>query len=195
VVHNGLNTESGRHVKDDICIFGELLDEFMVADIAFDEGDLVKNLGNVLFRANDEGFCVCDLDTLAPGRIFSDLGDLFRTIVSPVSEDEADCSKVHVRPLFFRAVVSGWLSEKAPLLTPSEMDNIAFSGILIVFMQALRFCTDFLSGDVYYKVSHRLHNLDRARNQVALLTNMLDQQQTLDAIVKEELALAKHRKD
>jgi len=152
-------------------------------------------IGNVLFRANDEGLCACDLDTLAPGRIFSDLGDLFRTIVSPVSEEEADCSKVHVRPLFFRAVVSGWLSEMAPLLTPSEMDNIAFSGILIVFMQALRFCTDFLSGDVYYKVSHRLHNLDRARNQVALLTNMLDQQQTLDAIVKEELALAKHRKD
>jgi len=150
-------------------------------------------IGNVLFTDEDKGLCVCDLDTLAPGRIFSDVGDLVRTIVSPVSEEEADCSKVHMRPLFFRAVISGWLSEMAPLLTSSEVDSIAFSGILIVFMQALRFCTDFLSGDEYYQVSHDLHNLERARNQVALLSDMLEQQQSLDSIVKEELK--KHRKD
>ncbi len=130
-------------------------------------------INNVLLRAGTfEGVCVCDLDTLMPGKVLSDLGDMVRTYVSPVSEEEPDERRVVVRDDYYLALMDGYLSEMRALLTPEEREHLMFAGEFMVYMQGVRFLTDYLNGDVYYPVKHERHNLDRARNQWALLAQL-----------------------
>lgn len=121
--------------------------------------------GNVLFDANaHKAVAVIDLDTVMPGTILSDFGDMVRTFVPDKSEDEP--TQVSLRTDMLAALQDGFLSETADFLMDAEKENLLLGGAWITGEQALRFLTDWLAGDVYYKIQYPEHNLVRARNQV-----------------------------
>jgi Ser/Thr protein kinase RdoA (MazF antagonist) len=127
-------------------------------------------INNVLFdHTTHEVAAVVDLDTLMPGYFIYDLGDLLRTIVSPVSEEEADMEKVSFRRNFYDAVTEGYLSEMSDTLTADEKQHVTFAGQMMTCIMALRFLADYLRGDTYYHITYPGQNLVRARNQFRLL--------------------------
>ncbi len=126
-------------------------------------------ISNILFNDNDRGICVIDLDTVMPGYFTSDLGDMYRTYVCPVSEEEKDLDKLQVRKPFMEAIREGYLSAMDRILTPFEKDHFEFAGQVLIYMQAIRFLADHLNNDAYYGSRYPGHNLVRARNQSRLL--------------------------
>lgn len=144
-------------------------------------------ISNVLFDKDHKGICVIDLDTVMPGYIISDVGDMMRTYLSPANEEENDLSKVAVRLDFFRAVVEGYALEMAPILTALEKDLIIYSGKFMIYMQTIRFLTDFLNGDIYYPTAYPDHNLDRAKNQLQLLKSYLAAENEFERIIVDVL--------
>ncbi|MBP6430597.1 MAG: aminoglycoside phosphotransferase family protein [Ferruginibacter sp.] len=130
-------------------------------------------ISNVLFDEQHKGLCVIDLDTLMPGYFISDVGDMFRTYLSPVNEEETDFTKIEIRPQFYKAIVDGYLSEMEEELTSTEKLSFAFAGKYIIYMQALRFLTDYLNNDIYYGCKYPTHNLVRAGNQIELLKKFI----------------------
>jgi serine/threonine protein kinase len=126
-------------------------------------------ISNILFDPQDKALCVIDLDTVMPGYFISDVGDMMRTYLPPVSEEEEDLSRIRVRPEYFKAIVTGYLHGMEGSLTVLEQDQFLFAGRFMIYMQALRFMTDYLTGDRYYGARYPEHNLVRARNQIRLL--------------------------
>jgi Ser/Thr protein kinase RdoA (MazF antagonist) len=124
---------------------------------------------NVLLNEQGKGVCVIDLDTVMSGLLISDLGDMFRTYLSPGNEEETDLTQVFVRPDFHKAIISGYLEHMKDLLNKEELDAVNYSGEFMIYMQALRFLTDFLNNDTYYGIKYPLNNYDRTINQLALL--------------------------
>jgi hypothetical protein len=130
-------------------------------------------LDNVMIdNQTGEAICVIDLDTVMPGLALYDFGDAVRSAANPAVEDEPDLSKVYFNLPVFERLVQGYLAEAGCLLTEAELENLAFSGWLITYEQALRFLGDYLNGDTYYKIHRPEHNLDRARTQIKLLQGM-----------------------
>lgn len=142
-------------------------------------------ISNVLFDKDDKGLCVIDLDTVMPGYFISDMGDMMRTYLSPVSEEEKDFSKIEVRVEFFEAIVKGYLSEMQGVLSEAEKRAIVYSGKFMIYMQALRFIADYLNNDVYYGSRYEGHNLVRGLNQVALLKQYLSKEHQLNEVVAQ----------
>lgn len=180
----------------------ELIDAFLIKnDIVEQYEDLLQNpdfpnrlmhhdtkINNVLLDTSTQrGICVCDLDTLMPGKVISDIGDMIRTGVSPVPEDSTEFERVEVRLDYYKALIQGYLSEMKHVLTPTEKENIIFSGPFLVYMQGVRFLTDYLNGDIYYPIKYPEHNLDRARNQMALLNDLYKKSETLQNIIDEAI--------
>ena len=126
-------------------------------------------INNVLFDDNDNGLCVIDLDTIMPGYFFSDVGDMMRTYLSPANEDESDLDKIYIRKNIFDAIKDGYMQEMGDVFTEEEKQYFTWSGELMIYMQAMRFLTDFLNNDVYYGSKYPGHNLVRAKNQLKLL--------------------------
>jgi hypothetical protein len=137
----------------------------------------------MLHKETNEGLCVIDLDTVMPGTVLFDFGDMVRTSTSPVAEDEKDISKVTMQIDIFEALVKGYMSELKPELTQDEVSNLVFGAYLIVFEQAVRFLTDYLAGDVYYNIDYPEHNLVRTKNQLALLKSIDKQSSEMKKIV------------
>ena len=142
----------------------------------------INNL--LLDRFTGEGVCVIDLDTVMPGLALYDFGDLVRTATSPTPEDERDLSKVKMRMPLFRALASGYLEGTRGFLTTTERGLLAFSGRLITFEIGLRFLTDYLEGDVYFKIHREGQNLDRCRSQFALVRSIAAQEDEMDLLVE-----------
>lgn len=143
-------------------------------------------ISNVLLNTiNFDGVCVIDLDTLMPGKFISDLGDMIRTYLCAFSENETDLSKINIRLAYFEATIKGYLSEMASILTDIEKELILFSGKYIIYMQALRFLTDFLNGSVYYPITYPEQNLDRTKNQFKLLNELFQNEKILQDIIEE----------
>lgn len=140
-------------------------------------------ISNVLFNDEDKGLCVIDLDTVMPGYFISDLGDMFRTYLSPVSEEEKDFSKIKIREDYFEAIVNGYLSEMNNALSIEELEHILYAGKFMIYMQALRFLTDYLNNDIYYGAKYERHNLFRANNQIILLQKLFEKEPELNDIV------------
>lgn len=135
---------------------------------------------NVMLDENtQQAMCVVDLDTVMPGCALYDFGDMVRTTTSPTLEDELDLFKVQVRMPLFRALCRGYLEAAGPMLNKHERALIAFSGKLITFTIGLRFLTDFLSGDTYFRVHRPNHNLDRARTQFKLVESIEKQEEAM----------------
>ncbi|MDI9365530.1 MAG: aminoglycoside phosphotransferase family protein [Flavobacterium sp.] len=131
-------------------------------------------ISNVLFNEADEAICAIDLDTVMPGYFISDVGDMIRTYVCPVSEEESDLSKIIVRKNYLQAIQAGYYSHMQQHLTAFEQAHFFFAGEALIYMQALRFCTDYLQNDVYYPIKYPHHNLVRANNQMQLLLALQD---------------------
>jgi hypothetical protein len=125
-------------------------------------------ISNVLFK-NEAAICVIDLDTTMPGYFISDVGDMCRTYLCPVNEACQDLNLIKVLPERWTAIQEGYLEAMGEFLTNFEKDHFAFSGQSIIYMQALRFLTDFLELDKYYRVERPDQNLDRTNNQIQLL--------------------------
>ncbi|HEU5358356.1 MAG TPA: aminoglycoside phosphotransferase family protein [Gemmatimonadales bacterium] len=141
-------------------------------------------IANVLFEVDSgRALAVVDLDTVMPGSALHDFGDLVRSSVSASAEDETDLAKVDVRVPWFRALVEGYLSEAGGVLTPDERRLLVFAGRLITLEQAVRFLTDHLQGDRYYRTTRAGQNLDRARTQFRLFERLTERSDELEATV------------
>lgn len=146
-------------------------------------------LNNVLFDATgDEAICVIDLDTVMPGSALYDFGDLVRTSTCAAAEDEPDLDKVFLKKDLFKALVDGYLSKAGTSLTEGELDLLAYSGKLITLEIGVRFLTDHLNGDDYFKIYRKNHNLDRARTQIKLTQSLEEQWEDLENIITESRA-------
>ena len=126
-------------------------------------------ISNVLFDGQDKGICVIDLDTVMPGYFLSDVGDMFRTYSCPVSEEEKNLDLVMVRKDFMQAIEKGYLSAMKDELSQFEKDHLYFGGEMLIYMQAIRFISDYLNNDIYYGSRYPGHNLVRTENQIRLL--------------------------
>lgn len=126
-----------------------------------------------------KAMCVVDLDTVMPGTPLYDFGDMVRTTTSPTMEDELDLSKVKMQMPMFKALARGYLGTAGKFLTKNERALIAFSGRLITLTIGLRFLTDFLNGDVYFRVHRPQHNLDRCRTQFRLVESIARQEEAM----------------
>ncbi len=131
-----------------------------------------------------EGICVIDLDTVMPGLAAYDFGDMVRTTTSPAKEDERDLSKVGLQFPMFEALARGYLSTAGEVLTVAEKRLLPFSGKLITFTIGLRFLTDYLAGDTYFKVHREGHNLDRCRTQFKLVESIEQQEEKMNQLVE-----------
>lgn len=142
-------------------------------------------LNNVMLDdATGEGICVIDLDTVMPGLVPYDFGDMVRTTTSPVAEDEQDLSKVTMQFPMFEALLRGYLSSAGDFLTPAEKQCLVASAKLITFEQGIRFLADHLAGDTYYKVHREGHNLDRCRTQFKLIESIEQQEECMERLVE-----------
>jgi len=144
-------------------------------------------LNNVLLDdVTAEGVCVIDLDTTMPGSALYDFGDMVRTAATATREDDPEPSNSGVRLDRFEALVKGYLST-ATFLNEHEQANLAFAGKLLTLECGIRFLTDYLSGDIYFKIKHPGHNLDRSRNQFAYVRALEDNLEVMEEIVRRHL--------
>lgn len=143
-------------------------------------------ISNVLLDdATGQACCVVDLDTVMPGSLLHDFGDMVRSMTSPTAEDEADLAQVGVRPELFEAVARGFLEGAGPIVTPAERELLVVAGRLITLEQAARFLTDYLEGDRYYHDTRGDQNLRRARTQLCLYNTLTAREKELVEIVNE----------
>jgi hypothetical protein len=131
-------------------------------------------ISNVLFDAHDHGICVIDLDTTMSGYFISDVGDMMRTYLCPLSEEENDFANLRVRDEYFSAIANGYLGEMKDELSQSELDHFVYAGEFMIYMQAVRFLTDYFNNDVYYGSKYEGHNFVRAKNQIVLLERYME---------------------
>lgn len=154
-------------------------------------------INNVLFDDKQTALCLVDLDTVMPGYYLSDVGDMMRTYLSPANEEETDLDKIHIREDFFRAIYKGYMSEMGNILTETEKQLFIFSGKLMIYMQGLRFLTDFLNNDIYYGAQYPGHNLVRAKNQFRLLSAYIEAEPSFKLLIssvnREFLAAANQK--
>ncbi len=130
-------------------------------------------IGNILFDKNsNEVICPIDLDTIMPGKYFSDIGDMIRTMACTENEESKNWEKIDIREDFYSAIINGYLKGIDNIFTGEELNQIHMSGLLMTYMQALRFITDFLNKDIYYKTTYPEQNLNRALNQLILLEKL-----------------------
>ena len=154
------------------------------------EGMLLKRtnhcdtkVNNILFDSNDNVLCVVDLDTVMPGYVLSDFGDFMRTGANTGDEDDTNLDNVSIDLDIFEGYTKGYLKNAAAFLTEVEIENLAFGAKLLTYMQTVRFLTDFINGDTYYKIKHGRHNLERSLAQFKLLQSMEDNFDEMQHIV------------
>jgi len=136
-------------------------------------------ISNVLFDQEHNGLCVIDLDTVMAGYFISDVGDMMRTYLCPVSEEEKDFSKIEVRDDYFVAIVQGYLAEMQADLTAEEQKNFIYAGKFMIYMQCIRFLSDYFNNDIYYGSSYDGQNFNRAVNQLVLLERLEEKEESL----------------
>ncbi len=171
------NDASGRldEVRDIVLELEHDADEMCQAERLYREGKLPKRIchcdtkvNNMLFDQQGQVLCVIDLDTVMPSFIFSDYGDFLRTGANFTAEDDPDLSHVGFNEAIFKSFTTGYLESARDFLTPIEIEMLPYAVALFPFMQCVRFLTDYINGDTYYKIKYPTHNLDRTRNQLTL---------------------------
>ena len=141
-------------------------------------------LNNVLLdEKTKEGICVIDLDTIMPGSVLYDFGDSIRSGCNNLAEDAHNIDDIVFRLDYFEHYAKGFLREVGGTLTKEETDNLAFSGLLMTLECGLRFLTDYLMNDVYFKIRDEDHNLRRARTHIKLVTEMEKQLPRMQEII------------
>ena len=148
-------------------------------------------LNNVLLDdVTGKGICVIDLDTVMPGLLLHDFGDMVRTATNPVVEDELDASRAVASVPMFEALVRGWLEAMGEVLSPLERDRLVVAGKVLTYECGMRFLTDHLEGDVYFRIHRDGQNLDRARTQFALVRSLEEREDELVRLVARVAAEA-----
>jgi len=140
-------------------------------------------INNILYDKDDTILCIIDLDTIMPGSILFDFGDAIRTLGNCAAEDEADLSKVSFQILYFEAFTKGYLAESRQFLSPLEKENLVYSCRYMVWEQAIRFLTDYLNGDTYYKIAYADHNKIRTLSQLRYLEVLEENAAVMEQIV------------
>jgi hypothetical protein len=165
-------------------------DEMCSAEKAYREGLLPKRINhcdtkvnNVLFDDLGNVLCVVDLDTVMPGYVLSDFGDFIRTGANTGAEDDADLHHVNINMEVFKAYAKGYMKTAKVFLTEYEKNNLAFGARLLTYMQTVRFFTDYLNGDIYYKINFPEHNLQRTKAQLKLLESIEDHFQEMQEYI------------
>ena len=142
-------------------------------------------ISNVLFNAENKGLCVIDLDTVMPGYFISDVGDMMRTYLSPVNEEEKDFSKIEIREQYFKSIWDGYMGQMKNELNEEEKSHFIYAGKFMIYMQAIRFLTDHLNNDSYYGAKYQGQNFVRAGNQITLLKRLIEKEKPLQKLIKE----------
>ncbi len=155
-------------------------DRMCLAERLHREGKLPKRIchcdtkvNNMMFDENGNVLCVIDLDTVMPSFVFSDFGDFLRTAANTGAEDDPDPDNVNFDMDIFRAFTRGYIESAGAFLLPVEVENLPFAAALFPYMQAVRFLTDYLNGDVYYNIRYPEHNFVRTRAQYKLFESAL----------------------
>ncbi|MDH6344057.1 Ser/Thr protein kinase RdoA (MazF antagonist) [Parabacteroides sp. PFB2-12] len=155
------------------------------------EGKLKKRVNhcdtkvnNILFDEDGKVLCVIDLDTVMPGFVLSDIGDFIRTGANTGAEDDKDLDRVGVNLPVFEAYAKGYLEKARSFLTPLEISLLAYGGRLLTYMQTVRFLTDYINGDTYYKIHYPEHNLVRTKAQFKLLQSLEEHAEVMDNFLK-----------
>ncbi len=143
-------------------------------------------VNNVMMNQKTGDFlAVIDLDTVMPGSLLFDYGDGVRSTASSAKEDEKDLSKVNINLELFKAYTDGYLKEMAPYMTYEEVSLMGESIRIITLELAIRFLNDYINGDTYFKTSYEKHNLDRARNQLALVKDIENKLEYINSFINE----------
>lgn len=147
---------------------------------------------NILFDKEGKALCVIDLDTVMPGYLAYDFGDAIRSIINTCAEDEADLDRIGLNIPLFEAYAEGYFKEMVSYLNDEEVDALMDGVLLLPYMQAVRFLTDFLLGDNYFKVQHPHHNLQRTRAQLKLVRELESAEHELRSILEDKKNLFRH---
>jgi Ser/Thr protein kinase RdoA (MazF antagonist) len=140
-------------------------------------------INNILFDNFGQILCVIDLDTVMPGLVHFDFGDAIRTAANTAEEDEPELDKITINLQIFEAFAKGFLEETKSFLTQKEIDLIPHSAKFMTFIMGLRFLTDYLDGDVYYKIEHSEHNIQRCRAQFKLVKEIGKNEEEMKSII------------
>lgn len=179
------NDAKGRlaEVKDIVDEIDKYAFEMCKAERMGREGVLPKRIchcdtkvNNMMFDEDGSVLCVIDLDTIMPSFVFSDYGDFLRTGANAVAEDDSNIDQVAFKEDIFEAFTRGYLESAKAFLTPIEIENLPYAVALFPFMQCVRFLTDYINGDTYYKIKYPEHNLVRTRNQLQLFRTVYAKQ-------------------
>jgi len=142
---------------------------------------------NILFDSSDHAMCIVDLDTVMPGSILFDFGDSIRTGANTANEDEKDLTKVDINLPIYEAYTRGFLKNTCSTLNEAEINNLAFSARFMTFIIGLRFLTDFIDGDTYFRTSYPDHNLVRTKVQFRLIEAMERNAERMHEIVLQSI--------
>jgi Ser/Thr protein kinase RdoA (MazF antagonist) len=182
-------------VKDLIDEIEKRAETMCIQEKLYREGKLKKRINhcdtkinNILFDGKtDEVLCVIDLDTVMPGFVLSDIGDFIRTGCNAGAEDDENLDNVYVKTDIFEAYTQGYSEKAKSFLTPLEISMLPYGGRLLTYMQTVRFLTDYINGDIYYKIHHPKHNLQRTRAQFKLLQSLEEHAAEMDGFMKKWL--------
>jgi len=172
-----LQREKDVHVVVDLMAKGEIPVRVTHNDTKFNNIMIDDETG--------EGISVLDLDTVMPGSALYDFGDSIRFGASSGLEDEKDLSKIWMKLELFEAFAKGFLEKTGDIINSYEKDLLVFSAKLMTLECGMRFLGDYLNGDIYFKVHRQGHNLDRARTQIALVSDMEDKMDKMNKIVEK----------
>ena len=182
-----------KEVIPEISFIRERMEEMKAALTACKEGGLPLRIihndtkfNNVLLDKNDEAQCVIDLDTVMPGYVAYDFGDAIRTIINTAAEDEENLDEIELNIPLFKSYVQGYFAAAESFLTEIETASLLTGVFLITYEQTVRFLTDYLEGDSYYKVHFPKHNLQRTRAQLQLLKKLEHSREELKEIMQNE---------
>lgn len=192
---DAIDTDAAGRVKEVQNMVDELQKhayEMCKAERMYREGVLPKRIchcdtkvNNMMFDKEGRVLCVIDLDTVMPSFVFSDYGDFLRTGANTAAEDEQDLQKVSFDMQIFTAFTRGYIEGSHGFLTSVERDNLPYAAALFPYMQCVRFLTDYLNGDVYYKIKYKEHNLVRAKNQLCLFNDVLRHTEEMHSIIRK----------
>ena len=178
-----------KDIKEEIDFIMARKSETSILIDMLEKGELPHNdtkLNNVMIdNETGKGLCVIDLDTVMPGIVANDFGDAIRFGASTALEDEPDLSKVSMSLELFEVYVKGMLEASDGNLTENEIDTLPLGAKILTFQQAMRFLTDHIQGDTYFKIHRENHNLDRARTQIKLVADMEEKWDQMNEIVKK----------
>lgn len=166
-------------IQEDLCRAGKLKKRTNHCD---------TKVNNIMFDADTQKvLCVIDLDTVMPGFVLSDIGDFIRTGANTGAEDDENLEKVNVNMDIFKAYTRGYMETAKSFLSPTEIQMLPYGGRLLTYMQTVRFLTDYINGDTYYKIHSPKHNLQRTKAQFKLLQSLEEHAAEMDEFMKEWL--------